>query len=568
MMKRKFFNAILAGALLTAGCNKDYLDITPTDRFVSEIAWSDANLVELYVNGMYQAIPHGFETHMWSKYTDEAYGDDTWLLGTWNPDNISNYGQASNWIDYYTRAYQFIRRANIFLAEVGNSPVTEARKKQLTAEVKFVRAFIYANLIWRYGSVPVVEDTYDLTDKVTFTKKPYDEVVTYLTADLDAAIPDLPTKYNPGDAAFGRATKHAAMALKSRVYLYAASPLQNPTNDQAKWQKAADAAKVIIDLNAYQLPADYGTSFLSTNAEQIFVRTFNNTTGHLVTFTNTNNTYGGWGGFGGRNAPSQNLVDDYEMINGELPYLANGAINPASNYNPNNPYANRDPRFYQTVIYQGDIFRPEARGAFPAAYDVSESVSGFDASGNPILIGPSARGADNYKRNGDNSRTGYSLKKFIDRTLPISRSNGGYSQPWIFFRLGEIYLNYAEAMSELGQDNVAREYVNKIRKRAGLPDLPTTITGTALRDRIRHERRIELAFEGHRFFDVRRWKIAPQVESIDIKGVDIYKKPDNSLVYIPKVLIDRPTWNDRFYYIPIPRSEINKGAVTQSPLWD
>lgn len=555
-------------AMSMAGCNDNFLDITPLDRIVDEQVWQDENLVTLYVNGLYDGVPHGFTTNSWSKYTDEAYGDNTWLMGAWNPDNITGYAADANYIDYYKRAYQYIRRCNIFLEEIGTSSVPEANRAALTAQVKFNRAFIYANLLWRYGGMPIVEHIYDLQDREKISRNSYQQVLDYIVKNLDEAIPGLPEKYAPGNASFGRATKHAALALKSRLYLYSASALNNSTNDKAKWRLAADAAKAVIDLGtAYKLVDRYENAFLAVNEEIIYARTFNAINGHLYTFTNVNGTYGGWGGFGGRNVPSQNFIEQYEMANGMLPLNADGTVNVASGYDPQNPFVNRDPRFYQTVIYNGDTFRPEARGSAPAQYDVTLGVSGFDAAGKPVLT--NVNGIDNPRINGDNSLTGYSWKKFIDRSLPISRSNGGYPQPWIFFRLGEIYLNYAEALFELGNETEARTYVNLIRKRAGLPDLAATITGAALRDRIRHERQIELVGEGHRFFDVRRWKIAPVSEAKHIRGVEIYKLPDGKLVFENKVLIERPVWNDQFYWIPIPRTEINKDSgLEQSPLWN
>lgn len=566
MKKRILF---LISIIISLGsCNDKYLEITPLDRIVDEQVWQDENLVGLYVTGLYDGVPHGFNTNSWSKYTDEAYGENTWLMGGWNPDNINTYGVDANYIDYYKRGYQFIRRCNIFLSEIDGSAVPAANQAALTAQVKFIRAFVYSNLLWRYGGMPIVEEIYDLSDRDKVSRNTYQEVLDYIVKDLNEALPALPDRYAPTNTNFGRATKHAALALKSRLYLYAASALNNTSNEKAKWQLAADAAKAVIDLGAvYKLVERYENTFLSVNEEIIFARTFNSINGHLYTFTNVNGTYGGWGGFGGRNAPSENFVEQYEMSNGMLPFNSDNTVNTASGYDPQNPYVNRDPRFYQTIIYNGDTFRPEVRGSASAKYDVTQNVSGFDAAGNPVLT--NVFGIDNVKVNGDNSLTSYNWKKFIDRTLPISRSNGGYPQPWIFFRLGEIYLNYAEASFELGNETEARTYVNLIRKRAGLPDLAATISGQVLRDRIRHERQIELVGEGHRFFDVRRWKIAPVVESKNIRGVDIFKLPDGTLRFKGKTVIERPVWEDKFYWIPIPRTEINKGAgLEQSPLWN
>ena len=134
-------------SILFGSCDSDYLDITPTDRIVSTAVWSDANLVELYVNRLYQGIPHGFERHMWSKYTDEAYGDNTWLMGTWNPDNITGFGQNSNWIDYYERGYQFIRQANIFLEEIETSSVSSTHLSYSAGFFKTTLSFFTLSIV-------------------------------------------------------------------------------------------------------------------------------------------------------------------------------------------------------------------------------------------------------------------------------------------------------------------------------------------------------------------------------------------------------------------------------------
>lgn len=364
-------NIVVVMVIFISSCQKDYLDIVPKDRIVSTAVWGDANLIELYVNKLYRGLPNGFERHMWAKYCDEAYGDGNFLAGRLTPDNISNYGKDSGYINYYNEAYKNIREANIFFEEIVNANMPDERKAELAAEVHFIKAFVYANLIWRYGGVPIVEEIYGLQDDIKISRNSYQEVVDYIISELDAALPDLADKYESGDNNFGRATKHAVMALKSRVYLYAASNLENPTGDLSKWQLAADAAKDLIDTDSYELYPNYGEEFLDTNNEQIFVRTFSVSSGHQVTFLQTNHTLGGWGGWGGSNCPSQNLVDDYEMTNGIPPFINDSIVNPISGYDPQNPYANRDPRFYDTVIYQGDVFRADARPSDKPEYDAS-----------------------------------------------------------------------------------------------------------------------------------------------------------------------------------------------------
>lgn len=547
---------ILVTVFILGSCKDNYLSITPQDRITEEQVWTDGNLVKLYVNDLYKAIPHGLNRHMWNKITDEAYGNGDWLEGEVTADDIGNYGESFNYLDYYQEAYQYIRRYNVFMSKIDSTPLDEEEKTSLTAEVKFLRAFTYANLLWRYGGVPIVEEVYALGDTHEFSRSSYQETFGYINEQLDEAIPNLAEKYEPGGSNYGRATKHAAMALRSRVYLYDASALNNPNNDQAKWQRASDAAKALIDEQAYSLHQDYGEVFQGLTDEHIFARTFSSSNGHNASFLNLPRPYGGYGGWGGSNCPSQNLIDSYEMANGEMIFNEDSTINQASGYDPQNPYENRDSRFYASILHHGSTFRG-------VELDYSEEIQ--IAGGDTTFTG--VRGNANYKVTGDNSVTAYNMKKFIvlDMSVPISRSQN-YTQPWPYFRLAEIYLNYAEAQYHLGNPAVAREYVNRVRNRADMPNLDAGLIGQDLLDRIRHERKIELVFEGHRFWDIRRWKIAPEVETHDIDGVDIYRKASNGeFIFERKRVLDRPEqWNEKYYKLPIPRDEINKSSVQQT----
>lgn len=563
----KFFTKIqilfvLISAILINGCRDNFLSITPQDRITENQIWSDAKLVKLYVNDLYNAIPGGFNTHMWSKLTDEAYGNGAWLTGEVTADDIANYGEDFNYLSYYSYAYKYIRRFNIFMNHIDSAPLKESVKTNLIAQVKFLRAFTYANLLWRYGGgkigvgVPIVKKVYSLDDEHEFHRSSYQETFDYIVNQLNEAIPGLVQTYDPADPEFGRATKDAAMALKSRLFLYDASKLNNPNGDLSKWKRAAEAAFAVIKTGNYSLYPDYGQVFQKVTNELIFARTFTSTHGHQATFVNLPRPYGGYGGWGGSNAPSQNLVDAYEMVNGELIFNDDGTINKSSDYDPQHPYKNRDPRFYATILYQGSTFRE-------ITLDYSEQV--IISGGDTTFTG--VRGNANYKVTGDNSITSYNLKKFMeqDMSVPVSR-NIQYTQPWPFFRLAGIYLNYAEAQYHLDNYTTAQKYVNKVRNRAGMPDLPANLEGQELLERIHHERRIELAFEGHRFWDVRRWMIAPEVAAHDIIGMRIYRRKSTSeLIYERVKVIDRPKeWNTKYYNIPIPREEINKSTVEQT----
>ena len=224
-------------------------------------------------------------------------------------------------------------------------------------------------------------------------------------------------------------------------------------------------------------------------------------------------------------------------------------VNPASGYNPARPYYNRDPRFEATVIHDSTIYHG----------DLIEMW--VTADGNKF-------GYDSWKQSSDNPRSSYWMKKFMPEVQPIS-FNERYTIPWPHIRLAEIYLNYAEAMFELGDEAKTREYINKVRARVGMPGIPNTVTGDALRQRLYNERRIELAFEGHRFFDIRRWKIANIIENRPIYGMDIIKNLTTGVsTYTPVLLLTKNPWQDKMYLLPVERAEIQRTSPDlQTPGW-
>lgn len=492
---------VLSLVLLTTSCD-DILDISPKDRIVDDAVWVDENLVRAYHTSLYNSLPHGFRINMQSKTTDEAYctksnGASIIAYGTITPDNLGSIS-VTDWtggcnLYIWDSAFQNIRKINVFLEKMQESTLAMDDKDRLIAESKFLRAYIYFMLIERYGEAPIVTQSYELGTDITFTSASFDECVKFIEENISEAMPALPAFYATTDANFGRATQAACQALLSRLYLYAASPLFNKNNDKNKWQKASDAAETFLKTyKQYELYPDYIECFNqpsgTENKEIILARNFTVTNGHNAPMDNLNRRFGGYGGWWASNGPSQNLVDDYDMNNGEPAFIwSNGikSINPASGYDPQNPYKNRDPRLDATVIHDESNYH----GEFFEMWVASDGKSW---------------GYDNYRQNADNPITNYVLRKFMPgEDTPLSWQTP-CTVPWIFFRLGEIYLNYAEAQFELGHEDICRDYISKIRNRVGMPKIPATVTGENLRQRLYNERRIELAFEEHRYFDLRR----------------------------------------------------------------
>lgn len=562
-MKKLIIIVFVLSSLIS--CNDDILDIEPQDKIAGTAVWGDEGLIKAYHNGLYHSVLHGFKIHMQSKATDEAYCAINFDIGNIptgaiNPGNVTsvavNHWTGGGNLYYWNVGFQFIRKINVFLSEMAEEEAIEFEDKpRLIAEAKFLRGYIYFSLIERFGGVPIVRETYDLGAEQSFTRNTFEECVEFIEENLAEAIPDLPARYAATDANFGRATADACKALRSRLFLYAASPLFNPSNDQAKWQRAADAAEALLT-SGYELHPDYTTLFNqptgSPNNEMIFVRPYAAVAGgsHTAPMDNLNRRYGAYGGWWASNGPSQNLVDDYDMINGEPAFIYPGGvktINPDSGYDPQDPYVNRDPRFDATIIHDESTYHG----------DVHEMWVASDGE---------SHGFDSYRQSGDNPRSNYVLKKFMPGAdVPLSWQEP-YTNPWIVFRLGEIYLNYAEAKFELGDEGTAREYISKVRARVGMPKIPDEVVGEELRRRLYNERRIELAFEEHRYWDLRRWKLAMEVENQPIYGMDIFKDVDTGeKTYSPVKLLERQ-FEEKMYLLPIEADEIlrNEG-MEQNP---
>ena len=529
-MKKIIYLISITWIMLLSSCS-DVLDITPTDRYPDPIVWQDENLLKMFVNEQYSGICTKdnyykimyFGDDIFSKYNEG--GCDLIRENILTADNV---GSLNNILHVWDNSYKFIQNINVFFKNIGESSIDESVKKELIAEMKFIRAYIYAKLIWAYGGVPIIEEAFDInSDWSQVERNSWDECVTYIVKNLDEVIADLPDR--PSER--NRASGNAARALKSRVLLYDASILNNPSNDKQKWQRAADAAEALFD-KGYTLATDYQKMFLDVNcSEFILAKEFSETYYCRLTF------YIGTAGSSGQAlaVPSLNIVDAYETTDGEIPVTNSelGTINPKSIYDPSNPYENRDPRFYASIYYNGSNFIDRKIETYKGGRDVT---------------------------NQDATMTGYYIRKFIEEDKGVSETQH-YTGPFPLFRLSEIYLNYAEAQYHLGNEDLAREYINKIREREGIKMPPVTSTGEELLNKIYHERMIELAFEGHRYFDVRRWKIAEKTETTHIMGQEIIKNDDGTLTYNRHKLTQdsrKNEWKEAFYRLPIAFSEIQK----------
>ncbi len=457
----------------------------------------------------------------------------------------------------------------------------------MTGEVHFLRAHNYHMLVSLFGGVPLITNAYELTDDFKQPRNTYKECIDFIVAECDSAAALLPIS-NTGKN-IGRATKGAALALKARTLLYAASDLHNTNvfpgyahpellgytdaNRTARWQAAKDAAKAVIDMGIYSLykgnpnPGDSVAAnikeyFISRNMEKedIFMAFY-------LALSKRNNTAlssgpNGWHCYG-HNTPISELVDDYEMKGG-------GKFSWSNPVHAASPYKNREPRFYSTILYEGAKWKPRPADIAkidPVGVIQVGSWETWDAQNNKMV---EVFGLDTRKGVVDNWNGGYT-GYYNHKTLDPAENGQFYgsSVPWRFFRYGEVLLNYAEACIELGLEPEARTYINMIRKRAGMPDI--TATGDELREAYRHERRIEFAIEHQRYYDVRRWVLGKEKLNSPVHGIQVVYKllPDKTTSTVPTIThyaVQTRSWDDKAYYLPILRTELNKNdLLIQNP---
>lgn len=557
---------IIVFIMMLMSC-EDVLNKAPLDSLSDEDMWGNQTTTQGYVDASYVAVVYAFSGtannlipwgHFFAEGTDEGYshlptigGMDFIASGTLTPASPIDIGS-------WTRFYYYIQHINTFFDNdaAGRLVGDEATLDQWRGEMHFIRAWIYNQLITAYGGVVLSKTAYSTDDlDVDDVRASYDECSQFVVDELDLAIDLLPETTPTSEA--GRANRGIAMGLKARVLLYAASELHNPTHDNAKWEAASAAAKAVIDLPQYELysPDKYDDIFYDFqsegNSEVILARHM--TEDYFGFWYNFHTTMFGpvsWGGWG-IGAPIQSIVDAFEMADGtDYSRAVHGS----------NPYENREPRFYANILYDGAQYSEVT----PRVPEVSSIGSKVQTGRYVYTAGDTILGYDRYggalKEPGNATRTGYYCHKYVkdDADIIFYRDH----MQSIFMRLSEMYLNYAECQMELGNAGVAREYIEPIRNRVGLPT-PATIT----MDDIRHERRVELAFEAHRFWDVRRWKILEETvqdaEKVELV-IDYTVDPPVSTYEYGR--FQTRVYNEAYYYLPIPESEITKNPnLTQNP---
>src|SRR6266567_474977 len=588
-MNREFRIAFAVSALLGATGCQGVLDVTPKDQFPDAAVFSDPNLAQAFLNDTYRGMGHGLYEIMLASMTDETH-----FIHNYNTEVVvqslitssargalddGRYGHF-NWGPSYAR----IRQTNIFLSHIDAATFDAAWKQRMKGEAYFLRAYFYHNLMRMYGGVPLITKVYGLNEDYAVARNSFKETVDFIAANADSAAALLPLSYSGTD--LGRATKGAALALKARVLLYAASDLYNlnpsdstftgyttPQDRVALWRAAKVAAKAVMDLGIYGLfrpsPANpqeaaqnYGDLFLQQMSEEIILSRFFLSTrddGYNPGLHNGPNGFHTWGG----NTPIQNLVDDYRMANGSKFDWTNPVEAAA-------PYANRDPRFYASIAYDGAPWRPrpdDVKGLDPVGIiQTFRQLSIRNDSGRVTDVVPGLDTRDSPVENWNGAYSGYYIRKFVDPSI-----NAQFIKeqvPWIFFRYAEVLLNYAEASIELNELADAVNALNQIRVRAGMPTFSAALGQGALRDEYRNERRIEMAFEEQRFFDVRRWLTAPAVLSKVAGGINIFlngtSRTDRTTWTNYRYAIDTVqtrAWDNKMYFMPIRLDELNRNSM-------
>ena len=582
----KMIMVVTLVAAASSACNTDFMNVNPKDRISDASVWSDPALTEAFVNEIYRGLNHGIRELMVGSLADEAqfihnYGSTQIVQSNLTPADIGSWNRGDFDSYRWQILYQRIRQVNLFKENIDEVPFDdESWRDRLKGEVHFLNAYFYHNLIRLHGGVPIVDRTFGLDDDFLVTRASLQESIQYVVDECDKAAALLPLQHASED--IGRATRGAALALKARMLLYAASDLYNDPSwaggyahpelisvsgdRNAKWQAAKDAAKAVMDLGIYEIQdatgdpvKDYTDVFLLKDSkEAIFSRYFIKSRGWednaLPGLANGPNGYHNWGG----NTPIQELVDDYEMVDGSQ-FDWNNPAHAAA------PYEDRDPRFYASILYDHAPWRPRPADAVEMDPDGKVIIRSVETSPGTWVPGLDTRNGPIEDWNGGYS--GYYLRKFIDPTVEHEYAAAGGNQevPWHFFRLAEVYLNYAEACIGLGQEDEAKTYLNILRARAGMPDI--TETGQDLVERYQNERRVELAFEEHRYFDVRRWMIAPQVLNRNANGIIIEVPFGQSPEYTVNKVQDR-AWNDKMYFLPIIQEEMNRNSnLVQNPLY-
>ena len=558
-MKLDRIALFLLALILPASC----VDLDYTEQNTRDEEWTYEYFAEGIKNMVFDVYAQVYNNefadnsaYFLAGATDEAQ----YALETGAVNNYVNGGwsAANPYSNTWTKCYTAIADACMYLEKLDQADITEwqynpnyvnwvQQMELFPYELRFLRAYFYFELFRTYGDVPLVTTTLTNAQANSITRTPADEIVKFIVDEIDAIAPYLPVSYvSEVNGEVGRATRVAAFALKARTLLYAASPLFNPTNDKAKWEKAAEACKVVIDH-----AADWGlklSAYGSLWGHEAFYNPeiiFGIGRGEDNGFEMANYPIGVENGSSG-NCPSQSLVDQYEYVDNGQTF---GQRYPGNiDLTAVDPYEGLDPRFALTIVKNGDEW--PSNGSQKKAIEIFQG--GFNA-------------LPKYGA----TPTGYYLKKYVDGSCVTTADNQTKRRhTWILFRLSELYLDYAEAVfNATGSANdatyglTANDAINKLRNRSDIKMPKFTEDGEAWVARYERERMVELAFENHRFWDVRRWK----------KGAQYFKTVQVANISA-KLQLTRSTvtrqWDEKYNFYPIPQSELKKNPnLTQNQGW-
>lgn len=545
-MKVKHIGLCLLAVMGLASCN-DFLNIDPTNKATDKLVWSKPEYAEMAVNYHYADIPNmgSFNTYqcavgMTEGLTDEfKYGNMNYNAHCYIPSEISYGGiiLSPSYVDVYMgvweSTYEQIRRANESLAKLQASSFDEATTKRLEAELRFFRGMYYYELLKRYHQAILYSDLSQISTNKALSSE--EDCWKFVYDDLSYAGQNLPVSTN----AKGRLTSGAAYALLSRAMLYAGN-----------WPAVKEAGEKVFAMG-YELTPNYADAFTDGNSEDIYQYSYDIKSNMSHSFDGYyapggDHTTAAMAMTGGYATPTQDMVEEYELAKGGKAdwtawHAAEGTLSTP-------PYDQLEPRFQATILCNGAAWRDRTIEPF---------VGGTDGWCQ-WQVEPKADGR---------TTTGYYLRKFVDENHAYAEQQAS-TQPWIAFRLAEVYLNYAEACYRTGDNKQAMEYINKVRRRVSLPDV-AGLSGDNLFAALRHERKVELAFEGLYYWDMRRWGLAEKAfTGIRRHGFRIEKQGDHfKYTY---VTVDNQDLNfpQKMNRLPIPQSEINNNSeIEQFPEW-
>ncbi|MDQ6481093.1 RagB/SusD family nutrient uptake outer membrane protein [Dyadobacter sp. LHD-138] len=587
-MKTKLLHilsALLFGTLMNS-CNDKRLDIKPLDILSNEQVFQSEAAITAYMASLYTAMPmEDFNFGGFASNTDEA-GIGMTLA------NSVRGGTSTQWWGYGN-----VRNVNNLLENLPAAKIGETLKKTLTGEAKFIRAYYYLAMVKRYGGIPIIKEVQNYTgdniSELQVSRNTEKEVYDFIAGDLDEAASLLPETN-----AKGRVGKYAALALKSRAMLYAASSakyghvllngvLGIPAADAPKyWQVSMDAARAVIASNKYVLYDKVPNK--QTNFEQLFLDRDNpeSILSRFFSYPDKTHNYDrnvipfgirGPDGYGSGTGPTLELVEQYEYTDGSPGIIKIGTPeNPVYYTNPTDLFKDFDPRMRATVIVPFDEWKGSVIDVQAGIYDQGKKWESGDytalynlathkpdnANGTLHIVGLSGFGTVGSEK----SASGFYVKKYMDPSLERSRVRTlGSSQPWVELRYAEVLLNYAEAAMELGNVAEARDKVNLIRARAGivtLKDADVTI------EKVRHERLVELAFENHRWWDYRRWRLSDKLfNNTKPTALKPYYDVDKKAYRFERsVSISYKTFGVEVYYERIDPAELAKNPkLVQNP---